>query len=122
MFLNSAAKVMEYCKDQPILREVSQQRFLRAKTMSRSYRHVTRDLVEAGSKAKHAKREVERLVGKIQYYFLILKQSNYVRRAIEMSSVNLVCDNTICEELKIKTKLLFHFRCVQNKAGLEYWS
>ena len=83
MFLNSAAKVVEYCKDQPILREVSQQRFLRAKTMWRSYHHVTKDLVEAGSKAKHAKREVERLVGKLQYYFLILKQSNYVRRAFE---------------------------------------
>ena len=39
-------------------------KFLRAKTVVRSYHHVTRDMVESGNKAELARREVERLVGK----------------------------------------------------------
>ena len=38
-------------------------KFLRAKTVLRSYHHVTKDLVEGGNKVEHARREVERLVG-----------------------------------------------------------
>ena len=62
-FLNTAAKVVRYCSDQPILREVTQSRYLTSKTMWRSYHHVTKDLVETGGKARLARREVETLPG-----------------------------------------------------------
>ena len=46
--------------------QVSQAKFLRAKTVLRSYHHITREMVEeGGKKADHASREVERLVGNI---------------------------------------------------------
>ena len=38
-------------------------KFLKAKTMVRSYYHITKDQVETGNKAEHSRREVERLVG-----------------------------------------------------------
>ena len=60
-FLNCAARVVKYCQDQPVLHEVTQSRFLKAKTMSRSYFHVTKELVEVGCDLKH---EVETLKGK----------------------------------------------------------
>ena len=65
MNLNSAVKVVEYLWNQPAQREVSHSRFLKVKTMFRSYHHVTKVLVESGAKAKHARREVERLVGSL---------------------------------------------------------
>lgn len=62
-FLNTAEKLVKYCRDQPVLREVNQSRFLKAKTMMRSYYHVTQALVETGNKEKHARREVVLLAG-----------------------------------------------------------
>ena len=38
-------------------------KFLKAKTVHRSYKHVTKDLIETGNKSEHARREVDRLVG-----------------------------------------------------------
>ena len=77
-FLNTASKVVDYCRDQPVLREVTQSRFLKAKTMWRTYHHVTKDLVEAGSRAKHARREVERLVGISQFLFKMKKLKSLI--------------------------------------------
>ena len=48
MFLNTAEKIVNYCSDQPDLREVNQSRFLKSKTMSRKYYHMTKTLVEEG--------------------------------------------------------------------------
>ena len=77
-FLNTASKVVDYCRDQPVLREVTQSRFLKAKTMWRTYHHVTKELVEAGSRAKHARREVERLVGISQFLFKMKKLKSLI--------------------------------------------
>ena len=120
--LNSATKVVNYCKSQPMLREVgcavfplcwystwfdktklvscetsqclqshhinnlirnkkflnlnidkncfkiivlqvSHAKFLRAKTVLRSYHHISRDMVEKDKQTEHEKREVQTLVG-----------------------------------------------------------
>ena len=39
-------------------------KFLRAKTVLRSYHHVTKEIVEGDKKADFARREVKTLVGK----------------------------------------------------------
>ena len=38
-------------------------KFLKARTMYRSYHHVTKELIEQGVEDEHVRREVERLDG-----------------------------------------------------------
>ena len=71
LFLNSAAKVVDYCKSLPVTREVSHVRFLRSKTMLRSYHHITRELVDHAHE-KLTLREVKLLAGNLNndlFYF-----------------------------------------------------
>ena len=63
--MNTAEKIVKYLQEQPTLREVNQSKFLKSKTMSRSYFHVTKELVLTGSREKHAKQEVSRFIGDI---------------------------------------------------------
>ena len=102
MFLNTAEKIVNYCSDQPDLREVNQSRFLKSKTMSRKYYHMTKTLVEEGNKEKHAKQEVLRLVGKLPdmftatlisgYYSQVFLRSN--RRGVRVLSTSCLSDTT----------------------------
>ena len=76
MFLNSAAKVVDYCKSLPVTREVSHARFLRRKTMLRSYHHVTRDLVDHVHE-KLTLREVKLLPGNLNNVLLYFNPHHF---------------------------------------------
>ena len=53
-------------------------KFLRAKTVLRSYHHLTKELVEAGKKTDNARREVQTLVGTLYFNNILgLQSSSY---------------------------------------------
>ena len=60
-FLNSAARVVKYSQEQPLMRDVTHSKYLKAKTVFRSYHHITKIMVEGGRST--AGREVECLAG-----------------------------------------------------------
>ena len=43
--------------------QISMAKFLKARTVHRSYHHITREVVESGMEEEHLRREVERLEG-----------------------------------------------------------
>jgi hypothetical protein len=59
--LSSAESLVQYCKEQPMLREVTQAKYLRARTLFRDYHHITKSMVMEGRG-----REVDRLEGMLQ--------------------------------------------------------
>ena len=50
--VNDARGIIEYCKSQPMFREVTHKRFLSATTTRRTYTHVTRPDVETPENVK----------------------------------------------------------------------
>ena len=77
-----------------IMLQASMSKFLKSRTVYRSYHHVTKAIVEADNKAEHARREVERLVG------------NDLKIILCLGSYH---------------KLAFNFRCLQVQTGLYNW-
>ena len=43
--------------------QISMAKFLKARTVHRSYHHITKEVVESGMEEEHLRREVERLEG-----------------------------------------------------------
>jgi hypothetical protein len=72
--------------------QASMSKFLKSRTVYRSYHHVTKASVEADNKDEHARREVERLVG-----------------------------NDLNSMLSCYQLLAFDFRCLQVQTGLYNW-
>ena len=59
--------------------QISMAKFLKARTVHRSYHHITREVVESGMEEEHLRREVERLEGIFTALFFSTKMGCLVQ-------------------------------------------
>ena len=57
--------------------QISMAKFLKVRTVHRSYHHITREVVESGMEEEHLRREVERLEGIFTALFFFYKNGMF---------------------------------------------